>query len=522
MKFILNLLLLLSFFITGAQPITGVWRGKITNGSGMFATSSKVELKLIKKGDSLVGTSYYFASAGNYIRYSVRGYFDAKENTVHWQDDQFLEVRPVGKTTVGVFKDAMVCNADFNCPGNNVMKLDGNSHIGENGPVFTLHFDKVDKPVFHDEWDNVIEGYFTGMDDPAIIDSVYAITKPYQPPVTMDVAKNDKPAPAVSKPGETKSVNNAPPPATETPVAKNDKPLTSPQTLPAPKPSSTDSALAEKAKPADMAINQPARETKIIEKPVLPGITRGDTSLKPQETGKDKTIIATIPAVVKNDTAAIAKTGTPKAPPQSKPVALPAIETGKSNSQPVHDAVAKQVTAPPQKPVTQPAITGKPAATLPNGEAAGSPAVKPAEVPAGTVAKNTTQLPRPAPVVVKDPVAEQMFITRKKINQGQIPIAGDSIELNFYDNAEVDGDSISLFLNGNLLFNHVLLSTQAHTFKVATADLPNGSELTMVAENLGSIPPNTALMLAYVDGQRYSARIESTEKTSGVIKLVRR
>jgi hypothetical protein len=37
---------------TNAQTITGAWKGKINN--------TKVELKLIKSGDSLSGTVYYY------------------------------------------------------------------------------------------------------------------------------------------------------------------------------------------------------------------------------------------------------------------------------------------------------------------------------------------------------------------------------------------------------------------------------------------------------------------------------
>jgi len=39
----------------------------------------KDELKLIKKGDSLVGTSYYYESKNNYRRYTVKGYFDERD-----------------------------------------------------------------------------------------------------------------------------------------------------------------------------------------------------------------------------------------------------------------------------------------------------------------------------------------------------------------------------------------------------------------------------------------------------------
>jgi hypothetical protein len=100
-----------------------------------------------------------------------------------------------------------------------------------------------------------------------------------------------------------------------------------------------------------------------------------------------------------------------------------------------------------------------------------------------------------------------------------IPLAGDSIELRFYDNAEIDGDSISLFLNGKLWQSHIRLTGQAYVVRFAVADLQMENELTMVAENLGSIPPNTSYMVAENAGQRYEARLESTEGSSASIRL---
>jgi hypothetical protein len=67
------------------QQITGVWKGKIDR--------KKVELKIIQKGDSLTGTSYYYESANSYSRYSIKGYFDPNTNSAVWWDDQLLEER---------------------------------------------------------------------------------------------------------------------------------------------------------------------------------------------------------------------------------------------------------------------------------------------------------------------------------------------------------------------------------------------------------------------------------------------
>ncbi len=85
----------------------------------------------------------------------------------------------------------------------------------------------------------------------------------------------------------------------------------------------------------------------------------------------------------------------------------------------------------------------------------------------------------------------------------------------------MDGDSISVFLNGVLLYEHIRLTEKAYVIKLAVADLQASNEMVMVAENLGSIPPNTSYMLALVDGRRYEARLESTEQSSAGIRFVK-
>jgi hypothetical protein len=123
----------------------------------------------------------------------------------------------------------------------------------------------------------------------------------------------------------------------------------------------------------------------------------------------------------------------------------------------------------------------------------------------------------PAPLLS----AREKYETRERVVQTTIPLAGDSIELQFFDNAEIDGDSIALFLNGRLLFEHVKLSAQPFVLRLSVAELPENAELSMVAENLGAIPPNTSFMMAYVNGQRHTARLESTEQTTAVIRFKR-
>src|SRR4030095_1470041 len=65
-----------------------------------------------------------------------------------------------------------------------------------------------------------------------------------------------------------------------------------------------------------------------------------------------------------------------------------------------------------------------------------------------TEAVKTIEQPKPEQkqITVKKTIEEE-FKVREKVIAVEIPLTGDSIELRFYDNAQIDGDSISLFLN---------------------------------------------------------------------------
>jgi hypothetical protein len=323
------------YYSSYAQPITGVWKGKIGR--------QRAEVKIIQKGDSLTGTSYYYDGASNYRRYSIKGYFDQSNNSVVWWDDALLEDKTGRLSLSAPGASPMLSSADFNCPGGGEMLLDGKTNpqkkASDEAPV---HLKKSEGyPQFKDAWDYVIDNFTLGTNDPDIIDSIGNLAV--------------RPAPKK----EEKRVPEAPP------VAKTKKPG-----------------------------------------------------------------MVTIP--------------------------------------PIPAPVAKQEPVPT----------------------------------------------KPIPI-------EEKFTVRKKVFTTEIPLEGDSIELRFYDNAEIDGDSISLFLNDQLLFQHIRLAASAYTIKLPVSALNDNNELVMVAENLGSIPPNTSYMVAVMGDKRYEARLASTENSSALIKLTK-
>ncbi|WP_207511900.1 hypothetical protein [Longitalea luteola] len=320
---------------TQAQTITGAWKGKIG--------SANAELKLIKKGDSLLGTSYYYTSRSNYIRYAVKGYFDPNNNSVVWWDDAILEDRLSGKI-FGGDKEALLSVADFNCPGEKTMRLDGEStkRDNKNKTTGTVALQKIPSAGFHDEWDFVLENYIYGANDPDIIDSI----------ARLHLVSNE--------------------------------------------------VTEEKETTLESAIVKPVQKD-------------------------DRSIAVTAPPMVEKK--------------------------------------------------------------------------KPAPVPATT--------------------AEQKYSSREKKLATVIPIAGDSIELRFYDNAVVDGDSIAVFLNDKMVFEHVRLNNKPYTLKLSVNDLLEDNEMVMVAENLGTIPPNTSTMVCMIDGKRFEVRLESTENSSALIRFIK-
>lgn len=98
-----------------------------------------------------------------------------------------------------------------------------------------------------------------------------------------------------------------------------------------------------------------------------------------------------------------------------------------------------------------------------------------------------------------------------------IRIASPMFQVNLYDNGIIDGDSVSLFYNGRLILAHQRLSDKPITITLSVDKDRADNVLTMYAENLGTIPPNTALMIVRDGDKRYEVRMESDLGKSGTV-----
>lgn len=100
-----------------------------------------------------------------------------------------------------------------------------------------------------------------------------------------------------------------------------------------------------------------------------------------------------------------------------------------------------------------------------------------------------------------------------------VTVENATVKIELYDNGEVDGDSISLFYNGNVLLAHKRLSETPILLEIPVSS-EEINELVMYADNLGTLPPNTALMIVRDGKKRYEVRITSDLKRSGAIRFI--
>jgi len=102
----------------------------------------------------------------------------------------------------------------------------------------------------------------------------------------------------------------------------------------------------------------------------------------------------------------------------------------------------------------------------------------------------------------------------------EIKVDTGIIRLDFYDNAQIDGDTISVLLNTKTVVSHQRLALKPISIEIKI-DLQNPEqEITMVGENQGEIPPNTALLIITAGKKRYQLYLASTEKRNAQVRII--
>lgn len=112
-----------------------------------------------------------------------------------------------------------------------------------------------------------------------------------------------------------------------------------------------------------------------------------------------------------------------------------------------------------------------------------------------------------------------VLTTRENPLVKQIEIPAGEIKIDLYDNGVMDGDTVSVYHNNELVVSGAQLSQKPITFRLRVDAGQPRHELIMVAHNLGSIPPNTSLMIVTAGDQRHEAFISSSEQKNAKVVI---
>ncbi|MFZ1452551.1 MAG: N-acetylmuramoyl-L-alanine amidase, partial [Ferruginibacter sp.] len=138
---------------------------------------------------------------------------------------------------------------------------------------------------------------------------------------------------------------------------------------------------------------------------------------------------------------------------------------------------------------------------------------------------NTTPAPPPAVTKnnLKDPAGKNTapalaFETRPTKDTKTIEVKNNKIEVDIYDDGEIDNDIVSVYYNNKLLVDKKSLTTNPHSMTL-TIEPGKANELLLFADNLGTIPPNTALMIITDGKKRHEVRLSADLKNNALVKF---
>jgi hypothetical protein len=150
-----------------------------------------------------------------------------------------------------------------------------------------------------------------------------------------------------------------------------------------------------------------------------------------------------------------------------------------------------------------------------------TPAKKEAQIsqvgnPTDSVSNTVSALKKTQNVFPPPPL---MLTTRENSLVRKIDTEAGEIRIDLYDNGEIDGDTVSIYHNNTLIKSHARLSEKPISFRIAVDPAQPHHELVMVADNLGSIPPNTSVMIITAGSKRHEVFISSTEQKNAKVIL---
>lgn len=455
---ILRLLLLLLFIpvtFHGQKTLTGLWTGNLSNDSLTRRQDQSFEIALTQYKDKVYGYSrstFIVNDTLYYIMKRVKGSIIG--DVCEIRDDDIISYNFRGKIDKGV----KVTTTFRMNKQDSTWHLDGEWKTNQTKRFYAI----TGKIELKEEPD---------MEKSKIFPHLEELNLAKEVPFYAEVKKQEAAKQAEKTLATTASVNNKK--QTETkPEPKKTEPVVA-----------INKPVEEKKKSAETIINNPEPE-------------KADPIAVTKQ-NQPATIVAAVPPEKKPIETIINNPEPRRTEPVvaiNKPVEekKKPVETIVNNPQPKKD---EPIAVPKQN---QPATT---AAVVPAEK-------KPIETVIAETKKTVPATITTQPVI-NAPFAAAMVKERKTAPPQEVNFRSDSLELALYDNGEVDGDSVSVLMNGEIILAKQGLKTSAIKKTIYIQPGTNEVMLVLYAENLGKYPPNTGLLVVYDGDDRYQVRFSA-------------
>jgi hypothetical protein len=228
-----------------------------------------------------------------------------------------------------------------------------------------------------------------------------------------------------------------------------------------------------------------------------PFLVERKKELKKEELAREKPIVKAPPA---NAPAPVKKPAPTAAATAHKPVSKPPATTHHPDS----SAVART-----HRPVTQP--THHPAAAAP-----APPPLARATIPGRSAMRpatdSSTGMSHKFPTITP-----RVLLDRSNTVVRSLTVNTHEVVLNIYDDGVIDGDSVSVYLDNKMVINHAMLTDRPLVVTIHLDEDNDYHELVMVADNEGTIPPNTSLMIVKAGDKEYKVNITSSLQMNATV-----
>ncbi|NOT50900.1 MAG: hypothetical protein HOP10_06460 [Chitinophagaceae bacterium] len=542
----LTTILLLSPLFFFAQTLTGLWSGAMSNDSTTVRKDQSFEIALTEYKGKVYGYSCSEFIVDDELFYIVKRVKGTIEGDVcEVTDDEIIAYNFKGKLD----KKVKVTSTFRRNGSDSAWYLEGTWKTN----VTKKYYAVTGKVGLKEEKDMAVSKLFPHLEELNLTNDVAFYKEQKETPVIVKIAKPEKIKPEYTDGPPSLSVNNdvAIVPAqpiiqkadTDQPIVSINKqgdelPKSGTKNIPSSSiilaPSSVNKTIAE----AELSMVSVKKQDVDMIKPDTKKISSSSVNLTPSSVNKiiAETELSSVSIkkqdndAVRTDAKNISSSSVNVAPSSvNKTVAetkKPPVTTNPSttNTTAVNKPVNNKNEVRPNNPVVsapatktivkqdQPTVKTQPTTKPETKTAVGNdPVTKPETV---AVMKNPVERKSEADLLKPAAVIEG----RKSEFSQVVNFKSDSLVLSLYDNGEIDGDTVSVFMNGEVIMAKQGLKSKAIK---KTIYITRGNEdftLVLFADNLGKYPPNTGLLVVHDGDDVYNLRFSSDmQKSSGIV-----